>query len=170
MKGIKLFCSELLELKKASDEDFQKNIFSNYSAFVRVFEEMDCMESELMQLKHHVSTQKMLMKNLIDDIYVNISHGETVESVEEPLRAQSPHPSLFECHTNDISENLDTLILERRLDEVVEAVGHAISYCSLLENQKIVLQSCLIKCIRPCMEDILQIHFDHFKKVVSIFT
>ncbi|GMY06326.1 exocyst complex component EXO84B-like [Fagus crenata] len=34
-QGIKHLCSELLELKAASNEEFQRNIFSNYSAFVR---------------------------------------------------------------------------------------------------------------------------------------
>lgn len=57
-KGIGRLCSELLELKKASEEDFQQNISSSYSAFVSIFREMGGMEVQLMQLRHHVSTQK----------------------------------------------------------------------------------------------------------------
>ncbi|KAM7501493.1 hypothetical protein LguiB_000397 [Lonicera macranthoides] len=337
-KGIKRLCSELLELKKASDEDFQKNIFTNYSAFLRVFDELEGMEDELLQLKHHISTQKGLIKNLLDDIYIKILPEMIVESKESDVCEEPPSPSIFETHTNDISEILETLILEHRLDEAivilemedetfqsmelqenipadvwisynsamsekrsmlsdqltmvaenprvsaaelqmalvglcrlgdsnlatqlllnyyhlriasgirdlqfsetfsygvqirevakfvfsmisqgarslvalhgemspyvseliqwayeetkvfatcfnkyiksiseisgglstaVEAVNIAMSYCSLLEKQRIVLQPCLIKHIRLCMEDVLCTHFNHFKKVVTIFT
>ncbi|RWW61452.1 hypothetical protein BHE74_00031484 [Ensete ventricosum] len=33
--GVKRLCSELLAIKKASDEDFHRNVYSCYSAFVR---------------------------------------------------------------------------------------------------------------------------------------
>ncbi|KAJ6724030.1 EXOCYST COMPLEX COMPONENT 8 [Salix koriyanagi] len=39
-KGIKLLCAELLEIKALSDDDFLRNIFSNYSSFLGVFEEV----------------------------------------------------------------------------------------------------------------------------------
>ncbi|CAK9149984.1 unnamed protein product [Ilex paraguariensis] len=337
-KGIKHLCSELLELKRESDEDFQKSIFSNYSAFLGIFEEMQGMENELMQLKHHVSTQKRLVKDLTDGIYMMVIADETVESMIGVTLHKSSPLSLLEAHTEDVSEILDTLLSEHRVDEVlafleieagtfqsmqleenlssdvfvsytsmiserramladqlikvaenprlppaelqkalaglcrlgnnslaaklllkyyhsrilsgicdlqssktnfhgiyiretakfvfsmisqaarsfvviygetspytselmkwafeetevfstclnkyiksiseisgglstaVEAVQFAMAYCSLLETQRIVLQPCLIKHIRDCMEEVLQIHVDHFKKVIYIFT
>ncbi|KAE8675126.1 Peptide transporter PTR3-A [Hibiscus syriacus] len=46
-KGITHLCSELLELKAESEEDFHKNIFSNYSSFVREsYDEDDADELE----------------------------------------------------------------------------------------------------------------------------
>ncbi|XP_059626070.1 exocyst complex component EXO84B-like [Cornus florida] len=338
-KGIKHLCSELLELKSVSDEDFHKNIFSNYSAFVRIFEEVESMENELMQLKHHISTQKRLVEDLKYGIYLKVLPKETVESItEEPGCDGQPSLSILEAHANDAAEILDVLLSERRFDEAleilkmeartfqsmqleenipsnvlmsyksavserramiadqltvvaenprvsapelqkalvglhrlgdsnlatqlllkyyhsriasgiydfqysktilhgvyirevakfvfsmisqaarsftvlygetspyaseliqwaceetevfaacfsryvksisetsgglltaVEAVQFATSYCSLLESQRIVLKPCLVKLIRPCMEDVLQIHIDHFKKVIGIFT
>lgn len=56
------------------------------------------------------------------------------------------------------------------LSMAVEALQYAISYCSLLENQNFDLRPLLINHVRPCMEQILQIHVDHYKKVISIFT
>lgn len=35
LQGIHHLCSELLELKAESDEDFQMNVLSNYTAFLK---------------------------------------------------------------------------------------------------------------------------------------
>ncbi|KAA8543404.1 hypothetical protein F0562_021101 [Nyssa sinensis] len=338
-QGINHLCSELLELKRVSDEDFHKNIFSNYLAFVRIFEEVEGMENELMQLKHHVSTQKMLVKDLTDGTYLKVLSKEAMESIiKEPAYTEPSPPSMLVAHADNVSEILDVLLSEHRLDEVlailemeagtfqsmrlqenfpldvlmsyksaiserramvadqltlvaenprvsapelqkalvglcklgdshiatqllvkyyhsriasgihslqysktvthgvyihevakfvfsmisqaarsfvvlygensphasefiqwaceetevfascfnkyvrsisetsggllmaVEAVQSAMSYCSLLEIQKIVLRQDLVKHVRPCMEEVLQVHIDHFKKVTGIFT
>ncbi|KAG6750285.1 hypothetical protein POTOM_047389 [Populus tomentosa] len=60
--------------------------------------------------------------------------------------------------------------VSNRLSTAVESVQFALSYCSLLESQRLVLRPCLIEHVRPCMEDVLLIHVDHFKKVIGIFT
>ncbi|KAI3984738.1 hypothetical protein MKX01_039355 [Papaver californicum] len=57
-----------------------------------------------------------------------------------------------------------------RLSTAVEAVEISFSFCSLLEAQSITLQPCLVKLMRPCMDEVLKMHIDHFKKVVGIFT
>lgn len=57
-----------------------------------------------------------------------------------------------------------------RLSTAVESVQFALSCCSLLETQGLVLRPCLIEHVRPCMEDVLVVHVDHFKKVIGIFT
>ncbi|KAL8225311.1 hypothetical protein R6Q57_017868 [Mikania cordata] len=56
------------------------------------------------------------------------------------------------------------------LSTVVDSVHFALSYCSLLSSQKLDLQPYLIEHIIPCMKSTLKAHFDHFKKVISIFT
>ncbi|KAL0383646.1 UNVERIFIED_CONTAM: hypothetical protein Scaly_0651900 [Sesamum calycinum] len=65
-KGVQYLCSELLELKQESDEDFQKNIFSNYSAFLAILKEIEGLESELLGLKSQASSQKRLVKDVSD--------------------------------------------------------------------------------------------------------
>ncbi|KAI3984739.1 hypothetical protein MKX01_039356 [Papaver californicum] len=82
-KGIKRLCSELVELKRASDEDFHRNIYSNYSSFIRIFNEVGTMENEFIQLKLHVLTQKKLVKNLMDGIYRDLVSEESIESIIE---------------------------------------------------------------------------------------
>lgn len=51
------------------------------------------------------------------------------------------------------------------LPKVVESMQFAMSFCSLLETQSLVLRPYLIKHIRPGMEVVLQIHIDHYKKL-----
>ncbi|XP_031276926.1 exocyst complex component EXO84B-like [Pistacia vera] len=339
-KGIKHLCLELLELKAESDEDFHRNIFLNYAAFVRVFEEVEGVEDQLMQLKSQVNHQKRLVNNLIDDIYLKALSKESIESIiEESVIAEPSVPSELEAHIGDLSEAMGILLAENRIDEAmnilemedenfqrlqyddnydesdvlllydsaisekrdmlmlqltlmaenprisapelqktlvqvcrlgdshlatqlllkyyhsriatgihnlqgsksylhgvyirelakfvfsmisqaarsfamlygetspyaseliqwaceetevfvayfnkyvkpisemsgglstaVEAVQFAMSICTLLESHRLVLRPCLIKEIRPCMEEVVQIHIDHFKKVIVIFT
>ncbi|XP_021670533.2 exocyst complex component EXO84B isoform X1 [Hevea brasiliensis] len=338
-KGIRRLCTELLEIKATSDEDFHRNIFANYSTFVGVYEEVKEMEKELMQLRTHVSMQKRLVKYLTDSVYLRVLSEETVESITEELKCDEYAPlNQLEAHISNISETLDMLLSENRADDAiailemeeenlqevqleddipsdvlmlynsaiserkamltlqltlvaensritaaelqkalvgicrlgeghlstqlllkyyhsrlatginnlqssksflqglyikelskfvfsmisqaarsfvmlygetspyalelilwaereievfvvsfakhlkstseissglsaaVEAVQFAISYCSLLEAQRLVLQPCLVKHLRTCMEDVLETHIDHFKKVISIFT
>nr|XP_043620220.1 exocyst complex component EXO84A-like [Erigeron canadensis] len=56
------------------------------------------------------------------------------------------------------------------LSTLVDTLHFATSYCSMLKSQKLVLLPCLIEHILPSVEGILKAHFDHFKKVISIFT
>lgn len=78
------------------------------------------MENELMQLKHHVSTQKRLIKDLSYGIYLDLLSKETIESIiKEPVCAEQSPLSTLEAHTIDVSETLDTLLSEYRLDEAL---------------------------------------------------
>ncbi|KAI3951125.1 hypothetical protein MKW98_028529 [Papaver atlanticum] len=114
-KGIKRLCSELVELKRASDEDFHRNICSNYSSFVRIFNEVGTMENKFTHLKQHVLTQRKLVKNLTDGIYRNLVSEESIKSIiEESLYEEHYQPSNLE-----ITETLDILLSEHRLDEAL---------------------------------------------------
>ncbi|KAK7277487.1 hypothetical protein RJT34_22500 [Clitoria ternatea] len=57
-----------------------------------------------------------------------------------------------------------------RLSSSIKAAKFALSYCSLLENQKLVLRPHLVKHLCPCMEKILNTHINHLKKVIAIFS
>ncbi|ESW16857.1 hypothetical protein PHAVU_007G190500 [Phaseolus vulgaris] len=56
------------------------------------------------------------------------------------------------------------------LSSAIKAVKFAVIYCSLLENQKLVLQPYLVKHLSPCVEEILNTHIKHFRKVIAIFS
>ena len=78
------------------------------------------MESELIQLKHHVSTQKRLIKDLTYGIYLDLLSNENIESnIKEPVCVEQSPLSTLEAHTIDVSETLDTLLSEYRLDEAL---------------------------------------------------
>nr|XP_004292228.2 PREDICTED: exocyst complex component EXO84B-like [Fragaria vesca subsp. vesca] len=119
-RGIKHLCSELLELKVASNEDFHSHIFANYSSFVRVFEEVGRMETELMQLKNHVSSQKRLVNDLVDGIYSKVLSKESMDFVIEESEWDEALPiGELEAHANDVLETLDVLLCENRIDEAL---------------------------------------------------
>ncbi|GMJ09054.1 hypothetical protein HRI_004574600 [Hibiscus trionum] len=119
-KGIKHLCSELLELKDEADEDFHRNIFSNYSSFVRMFDEVKGMQNELTQLKGQVSTQKKLVTDLIDGIHLKVLSEDTIDSILQGSEFAEPTPpSELAVHIDSISETLDVLRLENRVDEAI---------------------------------------------------
>lgn len=55
-----------------------------------------------------------------------------------------------------------------RLSRAVDALKIATSFCSLLETQRIFLYPSLTECIRPCIQEVLELHIDHLSEVVSI--
>ncbi|XP_062024913.1 exocyst complex component EXO84B-like isoform X1 [Rosa rugosa] len=119
-RGIKHLCSELLELKAASNGDFHRHIFANYSSFIRVFEEVGRVERELLQLRNHVSTQKRLVNDLVDGIYSKVLSKESMDSVIEESEWDEPLLiSELEAHANDVLETLDILLSENRIDEAL---------------------------------------------------
>nr|XP_029146491.1 exocyst complex component EXO84C-like [Arachis hypogaea] len=56
------------------------------------------------------------------------------------------------------------------LSYAIKAVKFAVLYCSLLEDQSLVLQPYLVMLLCPCIEEVLNTHVNHFKKVVGIFS
>lgn len=119
-KGISRLCSELLELKKASDEDFQRNIYSNISVFLRIFEEVGGIENEIMKMENHVSTQKRLVEELM-----NSFHPETILDKMENVKdewvedLEPDFPSWLETRMQNILETIDILMSERRMEEAL---------------------------------------------------
>ncbi|KAK2648883.1 hypothetical protein Ddye_016372 [Dipteronia dyeriana] len=119
-KGIKHLCSELVELKQESAEDFHRNIFFNYATFVRIFEEVESMENQLMTLKSQVMVQEKLLKGLIDCIYLKALSKQSIESIIEELVSDEPsHQMELEVHISNLSETLEILLAENRTDEAI---------------------------------------------------
>lgn len=94
-------------------------------------------------------------------------YGEPSPYVAELIHWAREETKVFVASLNtyfkSVSEISDILFT------AVEALLFAISNCSLLETQRLMLKPCLIKHIRPCMEEVLQIRVDHLKKVLGIF-
>ncbi|WMV47412.1 hypothetical protein MTR67_040797 [Solanum verrucosum] len=137
-KGITHLCSELLELKRESEEDFQKIIFTNYSVFIGIFEGTKNLESDLLQLKYQVGKQKGLIKDLTNGVFLKFLEEEKTESnLEDSLSDYTSLSSIIDAHTNEVSEILDDLLSEHRLDEAIsflEKEAEFFKYSQLTEN------------------------------------
>ncbi|MCD9559766.1 hypothetical protein HAX54_018018 [Datura stramonium] len=119
-KGITHLCSELLELKRESEEDFQKIIFTNYSAFIGIFEGTKNIENGLLQLKYQVAKQKGLIKDLTSGVFLKFLAEEKIESnLEDSLPDYTSLSSIIDAHTKEVSDILDDLLSEHRLDEAI---------------------------------------------------
>ncbi|KAI4349358.1 hypothetical protein L6164_009953 [Bauhinia variegata] len=128
-KGIKHFCSELLELKVEASEDLQKNILANYSAFVRMLEDVKGVEIELLQLKEYFVTHKRLVNNLISHLFPKILEQDTIyQTLEVHTDVLSSFPSELEVHINDVSEKMDIFLSENRIDEALALLESSDEY------------------------------------------
>ncbi|XP_020275302.1 exocyst complex component EXO84B-like, partial [Asparagus officinalis] len=127
-KGIKRLCSELLELKKASDDKFQRSVYSSYSAFVRILEEVGGVENEIIEMKKHVSAEMKLVQALTSNLYADIITDGLEETKVDDFGFISP--SRFEIHMQDVLVTMDILLSECRLKEAL----------ALLEKETITLR------------------------------
>ncbi|KAJ0111914.1 hypothetical protein Patl1_01729 [Pistacia atlantica] len=95
-------------------------------------------------------------------------YGETSPYASELIQWACEETEVFVAYFNKYVKPISEM--SGGLSTAVEAVQFAMSICTLLESHRLVLRPCLIKEIRPCMEEVVQIHIDHFKKVIVIFT
>ncbi|KAL5975726.1 hypothetical protein ACLOJK_020052 [Asimina triloba] len=139
--GIRKLCSELLDLKD-SVENLCGNIQSKYSAFLRISEEVIEMEHELIQLQRHISSQGILVQDLMSGVcreleLWNQSNGETRETKEDQaVDFQDPLPSEAEDHKSMFLETVDVLLAEHKIEEAVSAlVAEEKSHPELIETK-----------------------------------
>ncbi|XP_047955514.1 exocyst complex component EXO84B-like [Salvia hispanica] len=114
-KGVQHLCSELLEIKQESDHDFQKNIFSNYSAFLMIMKDIQVLQTELLGLKSQASLQKRLVQDFSDKIYSTLVSDDTT-MLRETLPVEM---TVLDVHAQNVSDILDSLVSERRLDDAL---------------------------------------------------
>lgn len=95
-------------------------------------------------------------------------YGETSPYASELIQWACEETEVFSVHFNKYVKPISEV--SGGMSTAVQAAQYAMSFCSLLETQRLVLRPFLMKQIRPCMEEVLQMHIDHFKKVISIFS
>lgn len=131
-KGIRRLCSQLLDMKAASDGELHCNMRSNYSAFVKISQEVLNLEHEVMQLKKHISTQGNLVQELKAGVCLEALLNETCAAVyPEPGNfeagslvgysnsSEDPSLSELENHANNLCEVLDVLLAEHKVDKAL---------------------------------------------------
>ncbi|XP_051141910.1 exocyst complex component EXO84A-like isoform X2 [Andrographis paniculata] len=134
-KGVQHLCSELLELKRESDEDFQKIISSNYTAFLAIVKEIDCLKNEALRLKNLASSQRRIVEDIRDGISSCFLSEQNLNSVpEEPSHDQPSSPTVLEKHTESVSEILDNLLREQRLDDAITLLDMEAEFVQTLQS------------------------------------
>ncbi|KAI7730164.1 hypothetical protein M8C21_001452, partial [Ambrosia artemisiifolia] len=121
-KGINHLCLELIELKQASEVDFQDNLISNYSSFIRVYRETEGINNEVMQFKYHLMAQKQLVRNLMDnDCLKIVSDDDQMDAGLDESMLDDYNPAMsFKTCADEVLETLDNLLFEHRLEEALE--------------------------------------------------
>lgn len=122
-KGIRTLCSELVRLKKASAEEMRRSVYANYAAFIRTSQEISDLEGELLSMRNLLSSQASLIRGLADGAQLDSLPNGTSSDLGVPAFSEEDLP-----HTEDetrlhaLSDALDVLIAERRIDEALTAL------------------------------------------------
>ena len=93
------------------------------------------MEKELITLKGHISTHKRLVKELVDGFYLEAVLDEMKESVVD--ESEFDEPNELEAHIGSVSDTLDVLLSENKIDEATEILlveGQNLQKLQLDEN------------------------------------
>ncbi|KAL5577602.1 hypothetical protein UlMin_020230 [Ulmus minor] len=126
-KGIRKLCCELLDLKDAV-ENLCGNMQTKYLAFLRISEEAKEMQHELIELRKHISSQGILVQDLMTGVSRELEEwkqsGGDIDECKQDLESFELQDSLPK-EANDHSiflENIDILLAEHRVEEALEAL------------------------------------------------
>ncbi|KAL6660906.1 hypothetical protein ACP70R_000290 [Stipagrostis hirtigluma subsp. patula] len=136
-KGIQHLCSELLEINKASEQDFRANVYLSYLSFLRMFQEAGDLEKDVHHLlKRHVVAHRRLVQHLNDSLCSSsmlligaMAQSRSGGSDKDVIDA-IPVPDAVEAgHGAELELELDVLLSEHRMDEalhLLELQGQAL--------------------------------------------
>ncbi|KAJ1291494.1 hypothetical protein BS78_02G319300 [Paspalum vaginatum] len=122
-KGIRKICSELLELKDAI-ENLSGNMQPKYLAFLRISDEVVEAEQELIELQKHVSSQGILVQDLMSGVCreLDVWHKSCKEDVAEK-DFQAELDEILSDDTQDpkviFLDKLDILLAEHKTEEAL---------------------------------------------------
>ncbi|CAD6265119.1 unnamed protein product [Miscanthus lutarioriparius] len=123
-KGIQHLCSELLEIKKASEQDFSANVYLCYLSFIRMFQEAGDLDKDVHHLKRQVVAHRRLVQHLSTNCLYSSSSSSMVlpSSGSEEEEAANMDGILLPDHQGERDEDLelDVLLSEHRMDEALQ--------------------------------------------------
>ncbi|KAK5826119.1 Exocyst complex component 8 [Gossypium arboreum] len=123
-KGIRKLCCELLDLKDAV-ENLCGNRRTKYSAFLRMSEEVVEMEHELVELRKHISSQGIIVQDLMTGVCRELEewNQENADTNDPPL---DPKVDDVQEEMDDpkkkFLEKIDVLLAEHKVEEALEAL------------------------------------------------
>ncbi|KAL5659219.1 hypothetical protein ACJX0J_032382, partial [Zea mays] len=125
--GIRKICSDLLELKDAI-ENLSANRQSKFLAFLRISEEVVEAEQELIELQKHVSSQGILVQDLMSGVCreLDIWHKSSKEEDATKKDSETELDEILSDDTQDprtiFLDKLDVLLAEHKMEEAVLAL------------------------------------------------
>jgi hypothetical protein len=120
LQGIQHLCSELLEIKKASEQDLRANVYLSYLSFVRTFHQAGDLDKHVHRLKRQVVAHRRLIQHLM-----------TSGSLDrDPLPdcsggAKGQEPDMMDMADMGVVVDeleLDVLLSEQRMEQALELV------------------------------------------------
>ncbi|KAJ6671899.1 EXOCYST COMPLEX COMPONENT 8 [Salix viminalis] len=139
-KGIRKVCCELIDLKDAV-ENLCGNMQTKYLAFLRMSEEVVEMEHELIELRKHISAQRILVQDLMTGVCreleeYNSANGDIGDSQQDLQvdELQSSLPSDTDIRKALFLENIDLLLAEHKVEEAIEALEAEEKNCPELKG------------------------------------
>lgn len=138
-KGIRLLCSELLELKKASAEEMRKNVFANYTAFIRTSQELGELELELSTMQTLINTHAVLVRDLLEGVHLqSMPNLISVTGSSNALKEGNGGKNMeIENQFHALSDVFDISLAECRVDDAVSALHEAEIMVSKAQSVKI---------------------------------
>ncbi|KAA3478099.1 exocyst complex component EXO84C [Gossypium australe] len=124
MQGIRKLCCELLDLKDAV-ENLCGNRRTKYLAFLRMSEEVVEMEHELVELRKHISSQGIIVQDLMTGVCRELEewNQENADTNDTPL---DPKVDDVQEEMDDpkkkFLEKIDVLLAEHKVEEALEAL------------------------------------------------
>uniref|UniRef100_A0A1J3E938 Exocyst complex component EXO84C n=1 Tax=Noccaea caerulescens TaxID=107243 RepID=A0A1J3E938_NOCCA len=159
-KGIRKLCCELLDLKDAV-ENMCGDMRTKYLAFLRISEEAVEMEHELVELRKHISSQGIVVQDLMAGLVREMdewkrSTGDADDSdnsqVSDPLADELTDPK------SEFLEKIDLLLAEHNVDAALDAMDaeernnselkgsvEMSSYKSAFMERKVLLEDQLLR-------------------------
>ncbi|KAL4200801.1 hypothetical protein AMTRI_Chr02g212960 [Amborella trichopoda] len=123
--GIRRLCSELLDLKDAVD-NLCGNMQSKYTAFVRLSEEVIEMEHELIDLQKHISTQGILVQDLMRGVCRELEEWKSgaFEAKQDlpSYEIEDFPPNQMQDPKTEFFDTIDVLLAEHRSEEALAAL------------------------------------------------
>ncbi|CAO2211863.1 unnamed protein product [Urochloa humidicola] len=110
-KGIQHLCSELLEIKKASEQDLRANVYLSYLSFIRMFHEAGDLDKDVHRLKRQVIGHRRLIQHLSSSLLWSSSASHS-----PPGTRTTPH---YYSNKDDDEVELEVLVSEQALEVLV---------------------------------------------------
>ncbi|KFK27837.1 hypothetical protein AALP_AA8G436500 [Arabis alpina] len=159
-KGIRKLCCELLDLKDAV-ENMCGDMRTKYLAFLRISEEAVEMEHELVDLRKHISSQGIVVQDLMAGLCREMdewkrSGGDADDTDNSEVMDSLPNE--LTDPKSEFLEKIDLLLAEHKVDEALEAmdteernsselkgIAEMSSYKSAFMERKTVLEDQLLR-------------------------